>query len=192
MFVCFFTFIFSVNQIAFAINLNVSSYCRFRPKFTFQQLQVIEVIRQSLVTSIELVCPDGWSEAWWAGQGSAQLTWECFEKCANHSVKVNVCVVVGGGGGEYFAISWDFTWLGFQMLWSTRGPIFLCICLGETNGLRIEWTCTLCFPYLGLWETRLHLGFGSKHIHAFHLTEEFGVGLHYFLLLNDKSLGVVV
>lgn len=60
------------------------------------------------------------------------------------------------------------------------------------NGLRIEWTCTLCFPYLGLWETGLHLGFGSKHIHASHLTKEFGFGLHYFLLLNDKSLGVVV
>lgn len=37
------------------------------------------------------------------------------------------------------------------------------------NGLRREWTCDTCFlPYLGLWETGMYLGFGSRHIS--HLT----------------------
>lgn len=46
--------------------------------------------------------------------------------------------------------------------------------------LRIERTCTKCFPYLGLWEAGWHLGFGSKHINASHLTKEFGFGLTFF------------
>lgn len=69
------------------------------------------------------------------------------------------------------------------MLWSTRGPIF-----PLAQGLRIEWTCAVCFPYLGLRETGLHLGFVSQHIRASHLTKGFGFGLKFFLLMNDKRV----
>lgn len=44
----------------------------------------------------------------------------------------------------------------------------------------------MCFPYLGLGETGLHLGFGSKHIHASHLTKGFGFGLKFFLLVTKE------
>lgn len=97
------------------------------------------------------------------------VEWNGFEKCANHSMKVRV-------PGE-FVIPWNFTWLGCQMLRSPRGPIFP---FASGNDLRIEWTCTVCFPYLGLWKTGLHLGFGSKHIHASRLTKEFGFGFNVF------------
>lgn len=70
------------------------------------------------------------------------------------------------------------------MLWSARGPIFPFAYVSK-NRMDVS----MCFPYLGLWETGLQLGFGSKHIHSSHSTEEFGFGLYFFLLVNDKSLG---
>lgn len=45
----------------------------------------------------------------------------------------------------------------------------------------------MCFPYLGLWETGMYLAFGFKHVILILL--EFG--LNFFLLVNDKSLGLV-
>lgn len=57
-----------INQLAVIIKLNVSSHCRFRPKFTSTAANNWVIFQCDVLM--------GRSAAWWAGSG-ALLTWEC-------------------------------------------------------------------------------------------------------------------
>lgn len=160
-----------INQLAVIIKLNVSSYCRFRPKFTSTAANNWVIFQCDVLM--------GRSAAWWAGRGAPThvgVWMEWFVKMWCWTTQpMKVIVKVWWGSGVLCNIQ------ELYMVWFPRGIVkngtSLSLHFLRGNSLRIEWTCNVfssIFGSLGDWNV------SGTWVSAHFLSYDFGCGLNFF------------